>query len=689
MKYSMLVVIGIFAAIAALAAPGNADEREDAGRLRPIDVFGLEHVSSPQISPDGSQVVYLRNSMDIMKDRGRSSLWITNFDGTRRRPLTSGTASVSSPQWSPDGQRLLYVSSVEGKSQILVRWMDTGETATITQVTESPSGVRWSPDGRWIAFSMLVPKKNEPLAKMPAKPEGAGWAPEVRVIDKLTYRNDGSGYIKDGYAHLFVLPAEGGTPRQLTFGEFHHRGAPSWSADSASLVFSANRHDDWEYDPQNSDVYEVRLEDGQITALTDRKGPDANPVVSPDGARIVYSGFDDQLMSHQITRLYVMNRDGSERRVLTESLDRSVASPTWGGDSAAISFQFDDRGVTRLARISLDGEREILASGVGGTSLGRPYSGGSFSAAAGRFAFTQARTDRPADLAVGQIGDDEVRRITDLNEDLLAHKELGEVEEITYASTHDGREIQGWVIKPPGFDPEKKYPLILEIHGGPHANYGERFSMEMQLYAAAGYVVLYTNPRGSTSYGEEFAQLIHHNYPGEDYDDLISGVDDLIGRGYVDPDRLFVTGGSGGGVLSSWIIGKTDRFRAAVVAKPVINWYSFVLTSDSYNYFAKYWFPGPPWEYQDHYSKRSSLSLVGNVTTPTMLMTGESDHRTPITEAEQYYQALKLRKVPAVLVRIPEASHNITGRPSNMIAKVANVLAWFEKWEDEPTESDE
>ncbi len=688
MKHSILVAVGCCAAAALLAGPGAADEREDAGRLRPIDVFGLEYVSAPQISPDGARIVYVRNSMDIMKDKGRSNLWIVNFDGTDHRPLTSGTASAASPRWSPDSKRLLYVSSVDEKSQILVRWMDTGETATLTQVTHSPSGVRWSPDGQWIAFSMLVPKKNEPLAEMPPKPEGAEWAPEVKVIDKLTYRNDGSGYIEDGYQHLFVLPAEGGTPRQVTFGEFHHSGVPTWSADSKSLVFSANRHEDWEYDPLNTDIYEVRLTDSQITALTDRQGPDESPVVSPDGTRIAYLGFDDELMSHQISRLYVMNRDGSERRELTKSLDRTVVSPAWGGDSVGVSFQFNERGDTQIARVSLDGKLQILAQGLGGTSLGRPYSGGSFSLAAGRFAFTQARTDRPADLAVGQVGDDRVRRITGLNEDLLAHKELGQVEEITYASTYDNRAIHGWVIKPPGFDPQQKYPMILEIHGGPHANYGSRFSAEMQLYAAAGYVVLYTNPRGSTSYGEKFAQLIHHNYPGEDYDDLISGVDELIGRGYVDADRLFVTGGSGGGVLSSWIVGKTDRFCAAVVAKPVINWYSFALTADHYNYFAKYWFPGLPWEYPEHYLKRSSLSLVGNVKTPTMLIGGESDHRTPISEAEQYYQALKLCKVPTALVRIPGASHNIARRPSHMIAKVANVLAWFEKWDDKPAASD-
>jgi acylaminoacyl-peptidase len=272
-----------------------------------------------------------------------------------------------------------------------------------------------------------------------------------------------------------------------------------------------------------------------------------------------------------------------------------------------------------------------------------------------------------------------VRRLTDLNADLLGHKELGAVEEIWYESSHDGRPIQGWVLTPPGFDPDQRYPLILEIHGGPFANYGDRFSAEAQLYAAAGYVVLYTNPRGSTSYGGEFGNLIHHAYPGHDFDDLMSGVDAVLERGYVDADRLYVTGGSGGGVLSAWIVGHTDRFRAAVVQKPVINWYSWALTADMYVTGIRYWFPGPPWEHRDHYMDRSPLSQVGNVTTPTMLITGEEDYRTPMPESEQFYQALQFRGVPSALVRIPDASHGIASRPSNLVAKVAHVLEWFRR----------
>ena len=350
----------------------------------------------------------------------------------------------------------------------------------------------------------------------------------------------------------------------------------------------------------------------------------------------------------------------------------------WAEDGSGLYFQYDDEGNTRLGFVSLDGKIETLAENVGGLSLGRPYSAGSYSVARdGSFAFTHSRPDHPADVAVGKRNQP-TRRLTRLNDDLLGHKQIAEVEEIWLDSSFDGRRIQAWLTRPPGFDPSKKYPLILEIHGGPFANYGDRFAAEVQLYAASGYVVLYVNPRGSTSYGQEFGNLIHHDYPGQDYDDLMSAVDAVIARGFVDEKQLFVTGGSGGGVLSAWIVGKTDRFAAAVVAKPVINWYSFCLTSDNYAFFYKYWFPGPPWEHTEHYMKRSPLSLVGNVTTPTMLLTGEVDYRTPMSESEQFYQALQLRKVESALVRVPGASHEIAERPSQLMTKVAHVLKWFE-----------
>lgn len=650
-------------------------------RFQPEDVFELEWASDPQISPDGSQVVFVRNFFDIMTDRQRSNLWIINFDGSDPRPLTTGNLNYGAPRWAPDGRRLLYVSTEEGSAQLFVRWMDTGQTAKLTNLTEAPSGLSWSPDGTQIAFSMFVPQTQAPFVEMPTRPEGAEWAAPARVITGLQYRADGAGFLRTGYRHLFVLPDEGGTPRQVTEGSYNHSSPPSWSADGTSLFFSSNRSDGWEYEPADTEVYEVDLESGMIRAVTDRRGPDNGPVVSPDGRRVAYLGYDERYQGYQVTNLYFANRDGSGRRLVAPDLDRDIQAPVWDRDGRGLFVHYNDEGNGKLAYLPLDGEARILADDVGGLSLGRPYSGGSFSVARnGRFAFTHTRPDHPADVAVGGSGSGDVVRITHLNEDLFGHKALGEVEEIWYESSFDGRPIQGWIVKPPGFDPGRKYPLVLEIHGGPFSDYGDRFSAEVQLYASAGFVVLYTNPRGSTSYGQEFGNLIHHAYPSQDYDDLMSGVDELLSRGYVDPDNLFVTGGSGGGVLTSWIVGKTDRFAAAVVAKPVINWYSFVLHADGIPFFYRYWFPGFPWENLEHYMARSPISLVGNVTTPTMLLTGEEDYRTPMSETEQYYAALKLRKIPTAMVRIPGASHGIASRPSNLVAKVLHILRWFDTY---------
>jgi dipeptidyl aminopeptidase/acylaminoacyl peptidase len=642
------------------------------------DVFGLVYASDPQISPDGQRIVYSRTFMDIMKDLRRSELWIINRDGTGHRPLTSGNRNDGSARWSPDGTRLAYVSANDGTAQIYVRWMDTGQTAKLTQLTEPFGDLSWSPDGRTIAFSMLVPEAPIPPAALPERPAGADWAAPAKLIDRMIYRADGAGYLKPGFWHIFLVSAEGGTPRQITFGRFDDQGRIAWTPDGKSLLFVSNREADWEYDPLNTEIQEVSVDSGEIKALTKRHGPDASPAVSPDGKHIAYTGFDDRMQAYQATRLYVMARDGSGPRALTDRLDRDVRNPVWSQDGQSICFQYDDRGLTKIAWISMNGAVTDLTDEVGGISIDRPYSEGSFSLSGnGFYAFTHSSADHLADVGLGAVARPGARRMTGLSDDLLGHINLARAEEIWFESSVDHRKVEGWIVKPPGFDPARKYPLILEIHGGPVLNYGPRFAADIQLYAAAGYVVLYTNPRGSDSYGEEFGNLIHHNYPGDDYYDLISGVDAVIAKGYVDPANLFITGGSGGGILTAWTIGRTDRFRAAAVQKPIINWSSAVLTWDSGN-FSRYWFPGFPWEYADHYMKRSPLSLVGNVKTPTMVLTGEEDYRAPIAEAEQYYEALKIRKIDTVLVRIPGASHDIANRPSQLITKVAYILDWFE-----------
>lgn len=680
----------LFAALCALlfalsAAPAASAEEGRAFQL--LDVFELEWASDPQLSPDGERIVFERRGMDVMRDRSNSRLWSIGKDGTDLRPLTPPALDARAPRFSPDGERLAFVARDEsGRAQIWMHWLRGGASAVLTQLPAAPRNLAFSPDGRWLAFNLFVEEKPEPFVELPKKPDGAEWAPEAVVIDREIYRADGSGYLKPGFSHLFVLPADGGTPRRVTFGEIDHDGAPIWTPDGKSLIFSANRREDaWE-NPNDSELWEVVLEgagpDRAPRKITDRFGPDGEPALSPDGRSIAYVGFDDRHQGYQVAELYLVARAGGAPRRLTPELDRSVSAPVWAPDGEGIYVQFDDHGNGKIGYVPLAGGGvEVVTGDVGGLSLGRPYGGAQFVVGGGgTVVFTHSRPDHPADLAVIRRGDREARRLTRLNDDLLATRELGAVEEILFESSADGRQMQGWVVKPPGFEEGKRYPLLLEIHGGPFSNYGDRFAAEIQLYAAAGYVVLYTNPRGSTSYGEEFGNLIHHNYPSQDYDDLMSGVDAVIAKGYIDPERLYVTGGSGGGVLTAWIVGKTNRFRAAVSAKPVIHWTSFALTADSYNFFHQYWFAGLPWEMPMEYWKRSPLSLVGNVETPTMLLTGEADYRTPISESEQYYQALQLRGIDTMLVRIPEASHGITSRPSHLMSKVAHILAWFEKY---------
>ena len=674
--------VGLALAVATCAAAGATKP------LQPMDIFDLETATDPQISPDGKHVVYVRRFADVMTDKRLANLWIVDADGANHRPLTTGKQNDASPRWSPDGSQLLFVSERDGAAQIYRRFMDTGETARVTNLTESPAGIAWSPDGKWISFAMHVPQPPRKIADMPAPPEGAKWSEPARVIDRSVYRFNGVGYLEPGFTHLFVVPAEGGTPRQITSGEYHHGGPAGvsleeavWSRDGRHLIVATVRRPDWEDERLDTELWEFSVADGAARALTARRGPDSAPAVSPDGKQIAYVGFDDQVQGYQVRRLYVMNRDGGSARVITGDFDRDVNAPRWSPDGTAIWFLADERGNSGIWRADLRGKVERVAGNVG-SSTSAYGGGGAFTIASdGAYAMTYTRPDVPGDVAVGRAGagDASPKVLTSVNADLFAGRALGSLEEIVYKSSKDGREIQGWILKPPDFDASKRYPLVLEIHGGPFANYGDRFDLEKQLMAARGYVVLYTNPRGSTSYGQEFGNLIHHAYPGDDFHDLNSGVDAMVAKGYVDPRQLFVTGGSGGGVLTCWTIGHTTRFRAAVTVYPVINWYSFALTADIGGFTTKYWFPGMPWDNVAHYETRSLLSVVKNVKTPTMVLTGEADYRTPMSESEQYYKALKLLGVEAVLVRVPDEPHGISVHPSHHLAKVLNIIGWFDQ----------
>ena len=668
-----------FILLTCTAAIAEEEQKTDPRKFTSEKVFELEYAASPQISPDGNKVIYSRRYMDKYTDSVAGNVWMLDLRSGKDRPLFASGESIGSIQWSPKGDKILYTSSADKKPTLNVRFMDTGDSFVLGKFEQSVRSPRWSPNGKSITFSMLVPKKGESFADLPKAPEGAEWADPAKVIDDLVFRFDGQGYLKKGVEHVFVIGADGGTPTQVTEGD-NGFSSPQW-LDNSTLLVGGNDIDSPELDPIESEIYNVDLNTKERTALTQRDGPDHSATGSPNGKLIAYLGYDDKLKAYQQTDLYVMNADGSNVKNLTADYDKSISDISWGGSNASIFARVDVQGQTHIISISLSGTVKTLTKDVGGTSLGRPYSSGSYSAAKGVIAYTQAKDFKPADLAV--LKSSSVKTWTSLNDDLVEQIDFAPIEEFTVKSRHDNRDIEAWVALPKDFKADGSSPMILEIHGGPFAMYGPFFAAEIQRYAAEGYVTVYVNPRGSTGYGEEFAQLIDKAYPSFDHDDLMSVVDDLVERKYVSKDRLFITGGSGGGVLTSWAIGKTDRFKAAATIKPVINWTTMALAADISRFVSRHWMGMQPWENPEFYWKQSPISLVGNVTTPTMVMVGEEDWRTPAWEAEQYYTALKVQEVDAVLVRIPGASHSIASRPSRLITKVDNILGWFAKHDED------
>ncbi|HEX8180795.1 MAG TPA: S9 family peptidase [Pyrinomonadaceae bacterium] len=664
-----LNALPLFVLLLACTANGFAAARD---RLT-IDAFlDWEYVNAPQVSPDGTQIVYTRRWTDKMNDKYEDEVWLMNADGTHNRFLVKG----AQPRWSPDGRRLAYVGAGQpGGAQIFVKWLDAAEETQLTHLERGPGNIVWSPDGKHIAFTMLVPSTQQFRINMPPRPAGAKWMDAPRVVDKLDYRNDGSGWRPEGYSHIFLISDDGGTPRQLTDGDFNH-GGPEWSPDGETLYFSGNRRADAEYMWRESDIYALNIKTAQIKQLTDRKGPDFAPTVSPDGKWIAYTGYDQTDDTYIVSKLYLMSADGTNKRVLTDGFDRSPSDLEWATDGSGIYFTAEDRGTSNLWFEPTKGGAPTQLTK--GTHLFTFSSRSRNGVVAGLLASPHA----PNDVVSFNLKTPVPKRLTNVNDDVLDGRKLGAVEEVWYDSV-GGKKIQGWLVKPPDFDATKKYPLILYIHGGPHSMYNVGFNFEFQNHAAEGYVVLYTNPRGSTGYGQEFGNAIKNNYPGDDYTDLMNGVDEVVKRGYIDTQNLFVCGGSGGGVLTSWIVGHTDRFAGAVVMKPVVNWYSFVGTTDSSGWY--YNFAKLPWEDPAEHLRRSPIAYVGNVKTPTMLMVGELDLRTPLEQTEQYYRALKLRHIPTLMVRLPDEYHGFNAdwtnrHPSNRIAQILYLRGWFDKY---------
>lgn len=668
--------LALFAASASLVLPAHAQQAATpsaapTNRLTIADYFNWEDVASPSLSPDGRQIIYTRTWIDQLNDKRESSVWIMNADGTRNRFLVKG----SDAKWSPDGTRISYIAPGEpGGAQIWVRYMDAeGATTQITRLTESPDNVEWSPDGKSLAFGMLVRQSEEMRITMPTPPKGAKWTEPPRVVTKVKYRADRQGFLENGLRQLFTVPADGGTPRQVTTGEWASNGT-TWMPDGKRLLFTSLRTPDAEYAWRESEIYAVDVASGAISALTKRKGPDNNPTPSPDGRYVAYTGYDSTDATWKDAILYVMDADGGNVRALTEKLDRSPSGMLWSPDGSGVYFNVENEGSKNLHFVSLKGDVRQVTKGVQVltvTDLGKSFM------AVG----VNTTPTKPNDIVAFDVRTPTLKQLTEVNADVLAGKQLATTEEVWYTSV-DGYKIQGWIVKPAGFDVGKKYPLMLEIHGGPHSMYNVAFNFARQDHASNGYVMLYTNPRGSTGYGSAFGNAIKNAYPGKDYDDLMAGVDTVLNRGFVDNNRLYVFGCSGGGVLTSWIVGHTNRFAAASANCPVTNWMSFVGTTDGsswYYNFAKY-----PWDDPSEHLRRSPLMYVGNVQTPTMLMTGVNDLRTPMGQTEEYYEALKVRKVPTAMVRFNNEWHGTSSTPSNFIRTQLYLRSWFDKYRQPP-----
>ncbi len=661
LAFTLLLTLSLLATAVAQTKPRLLDKET---------FLEMESVGNPEISPDGKQIIFTRTWVDKIKDQYRSNLWITDVDGARVRELTSGARNDSSPVWSPDGKRIAFLSDRDGTNQLHVMWLDTREVAQLTHLEQAPNNIKWSPDGKWIAFTSFAPDTDPILnVKLPERPRGAEWAKPAVIVDRLSWASDGRGPVPKGHTHVFVIDATiGGTPRQITSGKFSHNGY-DWAADGKTIFVAGIRKPDAEYLRNDSEIYSIDLATLEVKPLTDRKGPDGNPTVSPDGKYIAYVGYDDRMYTNHVSSLYLMNADGSGKRVLADKLDSTPQNIGWWPTSNGLFFTVESKGVTDICWMSFNDWQvrktttKTILSGVSAANTRQ-------------LAAISSGHKQPGALVTFKPNDmTRITTLVDVNTDVLSGVKLGDAEEMWFTSK-DGLKVQGWLIKPANFEAGKKYPMVLWIHGGPWSMYSTAWNWAFQNFAANGYAVLYTNPRGSTGYGQDFVNGIQYSYPGKDYDDLMAGVDAAIAKGFIDDRNLFVCGGSGGGVLTAWVVGHTDRFAAAVSMRPVINWHSFVGTTDGASWY--YQFQKRPWEDPMEFAVRSPLHYVANVKTPTMVMTGEADLRTPMAQSEEYYRALKMLKKETLLVRMPDEFHGWR-RPSHQLLQQLYLQAWFEK----------
>jgi dipeptidyl aminopeptidase/acylaminoacyl peptidase len=675
-----------------MAAPGAQAQK------RPVtekDMLKFQWVADPQISPDGKQVAYVLVTVNEKEDRYDTALWlVATAGGEVPRRLTLGPRD-GAPRWSPDGRTLAFSRAGEREApQIhLLPVASGGEARKLTDMPRGAGAAEWSPDGRTIAFTSASTPEEIDLKKKGAPPAKKS---DVRVITRAVYRFDGGGWLDPtSIAHIWTVPvddrSEPAEARQVTSGKYSE-GSIAWSADGTKIYFTTNRVDEPYYVPPDANAYAVPAGGGMPQLVIDIDGPVGGPVAAPDERRFAFAGFVNpaRVQSHQQSDVFVYE-DGKARN-LTANHDFEIGSglagdqrpPRGGGEQAlvwtpdgqSLIFAMTQHGKGNLVRMNVaSGRMEQLTDG------NHEIVSYTATADAARFAVTITDTTHVVELFLFELASKKLTQLTRHNEPLFAQLDLTPPEEIWYSS-FDGKKIQAWILKPPGFDAGKKYPMILQIHGGPHAAYGHTMYHEMLWMAAKGYVVLFPNPRGSTSYGQEFSNIIQHRYPGDDYKDLMLGVDEVLKRGYVDEKRMGVTGGSGGGLLTNWTVTQTNRFAAAVSQRSVADWQNFWYTAD-FTLFLPTWFRSYPFRDPEEFLARSPVRYVEKINTPIMFVEGDADMRTPPNQGgEAMFRALKALKKTTVMVRFPGETHDLsrTGRPAHRIERLQHILNWFDKY---------
>ena len=676
---------------------------------RPItdkDIFDFIWIANPQLSPDGSRVAFTRVNVDAKRTGYETSIWTVSTSGGDLPIRLTSDKHDSQPRWSPDGKHLAFIRGGDkdesGKpkpTQIALLSLDGGEARIITDLPKGASSPAWSPDGKQIAFqSSTTPEDIEKAARKKANPSESEHESDVHVVSRAVYRDNDEGFLDPKrHEHIWILslPAtfdEIPKPTQLTTGNYDE-GQIRWSNDGSRIYYLTDRIDEPYYETPSREIYSISPSGGAPEKLAKIPMGISDLTFSPDGRRVAFHGSVTQpIRSYSQSDLWVMDvAPDAKPRNLTADYDFDIGDSVFGDNAAPRG------GNGRTLHWSPDGKSLYdVAAKQGRTPLVKvdAQSGAVTEVTHGDQAVLDFSITPDAHTIVALIStpvmigdlftvaaDGAEIRITDLNRKLWSQLHITDPEEINYKS-FDGRNIQGWIQKPPDFDAHKKYPLILDIHGGPHTAYGWIFEHEFQWMAAMGYVVLYPNPRGSISYGQEFGNLIQYHYPGDDYRDLMAGVDEVIRRGYIDEKKLGVTGGSGGGVLTNWTVTHTDRFAAAVSQRDISNWASWWYTAD-FTLFQPNWFKAPPFEDPQDYNNRSAITFVKNIHTPILFVLGESDSRTPPDSGgEQLFRALKYMKRPTAMVMFPRETHELSrsGEPWHRVERLDHIVGWFDKW---------